>query len=133
MRLPDWIPGVRGHRAHAAAWAPELQRGPDGSTAFAIRSEAAISAKLGELGAEIERRTEHRRKETSDGSDLFVEIQVVRPQLEIWISADQLELHGPSQDLVVERWDADSPVEAREYLLDALEAAVLSAARQCRP
>src|SRR5690606_38988801 len=114
-------------------WAPELQRGPNGSTAFAIRSEAAILAKLAELGAESERRTEHRRKETSDGSDLFVEIQVVRPQLAIWISADQLALHGPSQDLIVERWDADSPAEAREYLLDALEAAVLSAARQCRP
>ena len=132
MRLPDWIPGVRAHRAHAAAWAPELQRGPDGSTAFAVRSEAAILAKLAELGAEIERRTEHRHKETSVGPDLFVEIQVVRPQLEIWISADQLELHGPSQALVVEQWDADSPEEAREHLLDALEASVLRAARQSR-
>jgi len=44
--------------------------------------------------------------------------------LEIWVYPNQIDIHTPASDFVLEHWDSDTPDHAIDHVLAALKQAV---------
>ena len=122
MRLPDWFPGVKWHRAHEAAWAPELLPDAEGFSLFARLTEAAILQHLAVLGEHVTSRYVHSPERRDPGDTVWVEPRVGN-SLRIWIYNDQWDIVGPGVDFQCEMLDAESPVASRQLALARLSSA----------
>jgi hypothetical protein len=124
MKMPEWFPGVRWRRAHAAAWAPELETDSDGFTTFARRTEAVLTARAEELGVRVLSRAVH----TTTGDDgkvleSWVELKL-HGSISLWVYADQCDIGGFGFDYRLEQWDALTPDALRQKALTKLQRAI---------